>query len=74
MRTAFEDQKSKLEEAVGEVEELASYKEAVSYICFNFSFSESNGVANQIVHYPCCITPKRVTSLWSPSPRQCACG
>ena len=30
--------------------------------------------SNQIFHYTRCITPKRVTSLWGPSPRYCACG
>ena len=28
--------------------------------------------ANQIFHYTRCNTPKRVTSLWGPSPRHCA--
>ena len=31
-----------------------------------------NQSINQIFHYTCCITPKRVTSLRGPSPRHCA--
>ena len=38
MRTAYEDQKSKLQEALSEVEETSQYKEAVSLCCILLFF------------------------------------